>query len=313
MAVSLTALQLATALRAVDGADPLEEPLLSEMTRLLASSSALVESYAVSAPQPVQDEATIRAAGWLWDSVPGRSYANALDHSGARSLLSPYRVRRAMPLEEVERMAAAGLDDAAVTAIVEMLLDAHSNIPTAHQTITPGVDSGMVMQLIAAHRLIQNAHHDLVLAWAQAGNSDRIPYDKSAQEVVDHLTNHPAAPFRPVELVNRNFSFNPITMTSILSSDSWRDYTWLIFSVGRPVSSTTNARIQGARWGEVAEIEGLTRSLTGLISSQGNIGLLELDRLLGGDDLRVGRTPTYGLVATSSGSGDAFPLKVFGV
>ena len=73
-------------------------------------ASALVERYADNAPQPIKNEAVIRCAGWLYESPSGgqrsesegdinTSYSpamtGALRHSGAMSLLSPFKVRRA--------------------------------------------------------------------------------------------------------------------------------------------------------------------------------------------------------------------------
>ena len=79
-------------------------------TRLLAVASALVLRFAPAAPDPVQDEAVIRCAGYL-NEQPAASirseivgdittdYApnnlSALRHSGAMALLSPWKVRRA--------------------------------------------------------------------------------------------------------------------------------------------------------------------------------------------------------------------------
>ena len=71
---------------------------------------SLVERYAPAAPDGVQNEATIRCAGWLADtpaaSLQAEQYGDvsvtwapgqlsALRHSGAMALLSPWKVRRA--------------------------------------------------------------------------------------------------------------------------------------------------------------------------------------------------------------------------
>ena len=42
----------------------------------------------------------IRLAGWMHDHPPGRQHADALGLSGARSMLGPWRVRRAYSLED---------------------------------------------------------------------------------------------------------------------------------------------------------------------------------------------------------------------
>ena len=70
--------------------------------------SELVERYASGAPTSIKSEAVIRAAGWLLRSTPGLrkigvgtidiEYAggqSGLRHSGAMSLLGPWKVRRA--------------------------------------------------------------------------------------------------------------------------------------------------------------------------------------------------------------------------
>ena len=101
MSVTLTDAELAAVL-AVNDAMAL---------RLLPVSVALVERYAPDAPEAVQNEATIRCAGWLIESPAGpfRSETTgdvrsgydtsralgALRHSGAMGLLSPWKVRRA--------------------------------------------------------------------------------------------------------------------------------------------------------------------------------------------------------------------------
>ena len=98
MAVSLSAVDLAVELRASDGASDLVEPQLRIFTRLLATVTRLVEDYAPMAPENVQNEAAIRVGAWLYDSTPGRSQADAMDASGARAMLSSYRILRATPI-----------------------------------------------------------------------------------------------------------------------------------------------------------------------------------------------------------------------
>ena len=81
-----------------------------DAARLLAVAMALVEQYAPGAPEAIQNEATVRTAGWLGHTpvgsisriqtgpreteyTPGQT--GALRHSGAMSLLAPWKVRRA--------------------------------------------------------------------------------------------------------------------------------------------------------------------------------------------------------------------------
>ena len=94
-------------LRAEGGFAELSDDALD---RLGATASALVEQYASSAPQVLRDEAVLRVVGRLLDT-PGASlrseqagelrsdYApsmtGALLHSGAKSLLYPWRRKTA--------------------------------------------------------------------------------------------------------------------------------------------------------------------------------------------------------------------------
>ena len=97
MAVNLTVIELAGAIRVGDGLDALEEPVLGILTRLLEATAALVERTAPNAPTAVQNEAVVRCSGWLFD-VPdtgaGTRYGSAMRSSGAMGLLAPWRVHR---------------------------------------------------------------------------------------------------------------------------------------------------------------------------------------------------------------------------
>ena len=82
------------------------------------TASAMVERFAPDAPQPIRNEATIRIAGWLHAREPKgvqsvtlssgmrfdfreRFYApSAMVNSGARPLLLPWRLRRALLVAE---------------------------------------------------------------------------------------------------------------------------------------------------------------------------------------------------------------------
>lgn len=100
MAVSLTAADLAAA-----GGERIDETLAA---RLLPVAREMVDRYAPNAPDEVSNEAAIRCAGYLTvapDNVVQQSagplqasYAvsrqSTLRHSGAMSLLAPYKVRR---------------------------------------------------------------------------------------------------------------------------------------------------------------------------------------------------------------------------
>ena len=89
---------------------------LTRATRLLSVASALVNDYCPEAPEPIANESVLMVCGWIWGNGASRgsirsegagplriSYAthekNALKHSGAESLLSPFKVRRAMVIQ----------------------------------------------------------------------------------------------------------------------------------------------------------------------------------------------------------------------
>ena len=97
--MALTTTMLSVHLRlSGDPATPPDGALLVVLTRVLATASAMVSAYAGDAPEPIKDEAVVRLSGWLYDSDPAGSTPGgpaAMRSSGAASLLSPYRVRRA--------------------------------------------------------------------------------------------------------------------------------------------------------------------------------------------------------------------------
>lgn len=83
----------------------------TKVQRLGAAVAARVEDYAPNAPQPSKDEAVIRGAAWLKDTVGavGKSSVGPLSaekpvntaswflHSGAAALLTRWKVRRGGP------------------------------------------------------------------------------------------------------------------------------------------------------------------------------------------------------------------------
>ena len=101
MAVTVTALALAAAMRIGDGSTALEEPTATVVNRVLAAATEMVTDYAPDAPDAMHDEAVVRLAGFLFDAPPGASqrYTNPFHDSGAQSLLARYRVVRAHKLE----------------------------------------------------------------------------------------------------------------------------------------------------------------------------------------------------------------------
>ena len=101
MSVTISVIQLAAALRIGDGMTALVEPQAGVLNRILASATALVESYAPNAPEAIHNESAIRVSGFLFDSPPGGSlrFANPLADSGAQALLARFRIVRATPIE----------------------------------------------------------------------------------------------------------------------------------------------------------------------------------------------------------------------
>ena len=121
------------------------------LTRLLAVGTAHVERYAPGAPEPVQDEAVARVAGYLFDQPNagrGVAYASALRNSGAASLLLPWRVHRAGSIGEAAAAAAEG--------------------PADEPAAGEGLSTAEVDARVRAG----------VEDWAEAGNADPIPAGK---------------------------------------------------------------------------------------------------------------------------------------
>ena len=93
MAVTLTANQLAGALRLADSTEE-----TAEVTRLLTYATEAVTKHAPAAPEATANEAAIRLAAYLFDvpnAAKGDGYANAMRNSGAGAILLPYREHRA--------------------------------------------------------------------------------------------------------------------------------------------------------------------------------------------------------------------------
>ena len=98
----------------ISGGSNLTDDRIAELGE---AASALVERFAPDAPDPIRNEGTRRIAAWMHGREPKpfqgitiggirfdfreRFYSpDALRNSGARSLLSPWRARRALPVEE---------------------------------------------------------------------------------------------------------------------------------------------------------------------------------------------------------------------
>ena len=93
MAVTLTAEELAAALRLGDSTEE-----MAEVAFILAYATQTVTRHVADAPDAVHNMAVRRLAGHLFDQPEagrGDAYANGLRNSGAASMLLPYRIHRA--------------------------------------------------------------------------------------------------------------------------------------------------------------------------------------------------------------------------
>ena len=122
MPVTITPLQLAYELRLGDGVTPLVEPLASTVGQRLGAASAMVLEYTPDAPDYAVNEAVIRASAYLQDNdgARNRRFTDVLAFSGALSILSSFRVHRALSLEDVAAAISngTGLDVNAVLALI---------------------------------------------------------------------------------------------------------------------------------------------------------------------------------------------------
>ena len=99
--MALTLAELWGHLRRGDGVTEPEEPIRSVLVLAHSTAVEFIEVYAPDAPAHTRDQATVRMAGWLYDSDPlGRigMTPNAAMQCGAAPLLDPWRVVRAIPV-----------------------------------------------------------------------------------------------------------------------------------------------------------------------------------------------------------------------
>ena len=99
--MAVTVAELHTALNLGDEATPLNPEISARLTRLLAAAQARVDKAASSnTPDEIKDEAIIRMVGYLHDrpgwSETGNGQSSSYHHSGAASLLAPWRKKRAL-------------------------------------------------------------------------------------------------------------------------------------------------------------------------------------------------------------------------
>ena len=96
MAVTITAAEVAVAIRAATSADSVPAPIATVLGFLVPAGAAMVLRHAPEAPDALHNAALIRLAGWLYDADPTDSrLSDALSVSGAANLLAQWRVHRA--------------------------------------------------------------------------------------------------------------------------------------------------------------------------------------------------------------------------
>ena len=106
MAVTINDLELANDIGIGDGVAPLPAPIAGKVGRCRGAAAAMVLAYLPDTPtsdyDAVHDEAVIRASGYLYanDGSRNRRFSDVLALSGALSILTPFRVQRAVALDE---------------------------------------------------------------------------------------------------------------------------------------------------------------------------------------------------------------------
>lgn len=99
---------------------PLSSELETQLTRLMAVGSAIVDLFAPEAPEAVQHESIIRLVSYLFDmpeSPAGPRYSTAWKNSGASALCGPWIVRGASVISAGKSTTPPGGTDAVLTAI----------------------------------------------------------------------------------------------------------------------------------------------------------------------------------------------------
>ena len=115
LALATAALRVALDEDANESNPFVDDAIDTELKRLGSAVASRVQQYAASAPDSIRDEALIRAVAWLRDTVGAERYGNLNEigiapapaasgnyftASAARSLLSPWRQRRAGTIQE---------------------------------------------------------------------------------------------------------------------------------------------------------------------------------------------------------------------
>jgi len=168
--MALTVTDYSIAIRASTAAPA--EPILSLVTRLKGLTDAAVARYAPAAPEAVRDEASVLMGGYLWDGPQtqfgGSPSSNALRHSGAASILAPYRVHSAGIIGASQGAGAPVAPGDGALRLPDAAPDAEARAGIA-DTIRSW-----------SARLVRVAIDAAVATWAKAGDATLIPAEKLA-------------------------------------------------------------------------------------------------------------------------------------
>ncbi len=185
MAVTITDVELAAELRIGDGATALDAPLAGIINRLLGTASAIAEEYAPDAPPMVQDEAVVRISGLLYDNAPegNRRFSDVLANSGAISILSPFRVLRALSIEDAVASAAGG--GTGDLSLIAVWARAGNDDPIPPEKLinapsASGVDQTARDAAAAAQTTADNAHTEIDNHEGSQHNLDQTARDAAA-------------------------------------------------------------------------------------------------------------------------------------
>ena len=186
MAVTVNQLALALRLTADSTTDP-DAAITEVLTRQLGVADAYVEVFAPTAPEAIKDEATIRFAGYLYDSPSspaGNRYTAIFQNSGASALLSPWILRRAATPSSTDTSdipAEGGLNQSQVQALIDAAVAGFSS----------GLNQAQVQVLIdqavagiMSGGLNQAEILELIAPFAQAGNTANLPNSKISNEAI---------------------------------------------------------------------------------------------------------------------------------
>ena len=109
MAFTITDQQVAIAIRAVPNADePVPAGVALTLDFMIGAAKEMITRYAPGAPTATANMALIRLAGFFYDQDPNPDFSrsasssNALQFSGAASILSQWRVHRAGAIDGFE-------------------------------------------------------------------------------------------------------------------------------------------------------------------------------------------------------------------